>query len=158
MTLIPRRILPPQDCAALLGLIQREFAYMEGRIDPPSSMLLLTEDAIARQAKDEEVWAIGSPPVACVFLTRKGDALYVGKLAVDRAHRGQGLAGQLLDLAEERAVALGLSALELQVRIELTENHHTFAALGFSETGRTAHVGYDRPTSITYRRRVRGAS
>ena len=52
------------------------------------------------------------------------------------------------------AVALHLPVLELQTRVELTENHATFRALGFVEVARTAHPGYDRPTSITFRRPV----
>ena len=39
-------------------------------------------------------------------------------------------------------------------RIELTENHATFAALGFAKVAETAHPGYKRATSITLRRRV----
>jgi hypothetical protein len=34
------------------------------------------------------------------------------------------------------------------------ENHATFRALGFAEAGRTAHEGFDRPTSITFARPV----
>lgn len=45
-------------------------------------------------------------------------------------------------------------AIELQTRIELTVNHATFAGLGFRETERTAHDGYDRPTSITLRKEL----
>lgn len=148
----PWRCLPPCDGSALLALIQAEFAYMEGVIDPPSSMQRLTAADIAAQAESGEVWAIGHPPLACVFLTRKGDALYLGKLAVSSAHRGRGLARALVDLAAARARALGLAALELQTRVELTANHRAFAALGFAETARTAHPGYDRPTSMTLRR------
>lgn len=148
----PQRVLAPYDWASLLRLIRDEFAFMEGRIDPPSSMHRLTEDDIARQAVEGEVWVIGAPPRACVFLTRKGDALYLGKLAVAAAHRGMGLARALVDVAAERARAMGLPALELQVRVELAENQAAFAALGFAETGRTAHPGHDRPTSITMRK------
>lgn len=150
----PIRATAPYDWAALLRLIQDAFAFMDSRIDPPSSMHALTAETIAAQARSGEVWAIGSPPVACVFLTPKPDALYIGKLAVAASHRHQGLARSLIDLAETRARALDLPALELQTRIELTENHATFRALGFSETARTAHPGYDRPTSVTFRRPV----
>jgi predicted GNAT superfamily acetyltransferase len=97
---------------------------------------------------------IGAPPVACVFLTPRPQALYVGKLAVAATERGRGHARALVTLAEARARSLGLPMLELQTRVELTENHATFRALGFVETGRTAHAGYDRPTSITFRRPV----
>lgn len=150
----PYQCLEPFDWSALLSLVQAEFAYMEGRIDPPSSMLALTPQAIAEQAAKGEVWAIGTPPLACVFLTLKADALYIGKLAVAAAQRGKGLARALIDLAETRARALGNPFLELQTRVELAANQATFTALGFTEVGRTAHAGYSRPTSITYRRAV----
>ncbi len=148
----PHRAMAPYDWAAILTLIRAEFAYMEGRIDPPSSMLRLTEAAIADKADEGEVWVIGTPPRACVFLTPKGEALYLGKLAVAGAYRGQGLARQLVELAASRARARGLAAVELEVRVELVENQRAFAAMGFVETERTAHSGYDRPTSITMRR------
>ena len=140
------------DLAAVLALIRAEFAFMDGRIDPPSSMHRLTVNALADPGA--EVWAIGRPPLACIVLNAKDGALYLGKLAVARSHRGQGLARRLVDLAETRARALRLPVLELQTRVELTENHRVFTALGFAETGRTAHAGFTRPTSVTFRRPV----
>lgn len=139
------------DFSGVLRLIQTAFAYMDGRIDPPSSMRSLTPAALAEAP---EAWAIGTPPVACMVLTPKENSLYLGKLAVAATHRGQGLARQLVALAETRARALGLPAVELQTRVELIENQATFQALGFVETVRTAHAGYARPTSVTYRKPV----
>lgn len=152
--MIPYRVQAPYDWQALLALIQTEFAYMDARIDPPSSMHTLTTADLARQSTDAEIWAIGLPPIACVVLTPKPHALYVGKLAVTKTHRGQGLARQLITLAETRAHALGLPALELQVRVELTENQATFRALGFQKTAETAHPGFTRPTSFTFTKRL----
>lgn len=151
----PIRVHPDSGQAeAILDLIRRCFASMEGRIDPPSSMHRLTAETIAQHCHDGEVWIISTPPVACVFLTPKSDCLYLGKLAVDAAWRGQGLAALLVDHAMDRARALGLNAVELQVRVELVENHRAFAKMGFVKTGETAHPGYDRPTSITMQRVV----
>jgi GNAT superfamily N-acetyltransferase len=150
----PYRCVAPFDWGAILALLRAEFAYMQGVVDPPSSLNRLTEDDIAEQARTGEVWAIGTPPIACVFFTLKPQALYIGKLAVSAQHRRKGLARALMALAETRARALGLPALELQTRVELAENHATYLALGFAETERTAHQGYDRPTSVTYRKRV----
>lgn len=127
---------------------------MEGRIDPPSSMHRLTKDSIAAHCETGEAWVIGVPPIACLFLTPRDDALYLGKLAVASAHRGQGLARGLIDRAETRARALGLPALELQSRVELVENHTAFMRMGFSVSGSTAHPGFDRPASVTMRRAV----
>ena len=138
----------PFDWDAALDLIRRAFQGMEGRIDPPSSIHRFT----AQDLKQGEFWVIGTPPVACVLLTPKPHALYLGKLAVEPGLTRQGLARRLIAQAEVRARALGLPALELQTRVELTENHATFQALGFQAVGRTAHQGYDRPTSITFRK------
>lgn len=149
----PQLATDPALWPAILSLLHETFAYMEGRIDPPSSLRDLTEEALTRQTQAGEIWVIGAP-VACVFLTPKPQALYIGKLAVAASHRGQGLARRLIDLAEERAGVLRLPALELRTRVELVENQTAFRAMGFVETGRTAHHGYDRPTSITYRRPV----
>lgn len=149
----PQLATDPALWCPILDLLHEAFAYMEGRIDPPSSLRDLTPETLTRQAQLGEIWIIGAP-VACVFLTPRPGALYVGKLAVSASHRGQGLARQLIDLAETRARALNLPALELQTRVELVENQATFRALRFVEVGRTTHEGHARPTSITYRRPV----
>ncbi|NIZ14172.1 N-acetyltransferase [Phaeobacter sp. HF9A] len=159
MDLTPRRLRPDSpELALALDLIRRCFSEMDGRIDPPSSMHRLTIADLAAQAVAGEVWCLGPAPGgplrACVVLTPRPDALYLGKLAVDPATRGQGLARQLVDLAAARARASALPALELQVRVELLENHATFARLGFVKTGETTHPGYDRATSWTMRRQV----
>lgn len=146
--------LPPDDPALpkALSLIQSTFAYMDNLIDPPSSMHALTLSDLT--AAPAELWAIGTPIVACVILTPKPPALYIGKLAVAETHRGQSYAKILLDHAETRARALGLTHLELQTRVELVGNQAAFAAMGFVETARTAHKGYARPTAITYQRKI----
>lgn len=139
-----------------LGLIREAFAYMDGIIDPPSSVHRLTLAAL--QAPGTEVWAIGRPIDACMVLTPKPTVLYVGKLAVAEQARRRRLGTILLNAAEERARELGLGYLELQTRVELTGNQAAFVAMGFAEVARTAHDGYARVTSITYRRAVRGMS
>ncbi len=125
---------------------------MEGRIDPPSSIARMDVDAIARQSETGEIWVIGSPAIACIFLTPRDGALYLGKIAVASGHRNRGHARRLIAVAEDRARALGLGALELQSRVELIENHAAFAALGFRQIELTAHEGYAQPTSITFRK------
>ncbi|MBZ0130546.1 MAG: GNAT family N-acetyltransferase [Rhodobacteraceae bacterium] len=137
----------------LANLIGTAFAYMDGRIDPPSSVHRLTGEAIEAAAVTGEIWIaeIAAEPVACLFLSRKGDALYLGKLAVAEPWRGHGIARALVAKAAGRARDQGLVALELQTRVELVENHAAFRKLGFRQTGQTAHPGFDRPTSITMR-------
>ena len=147
----PHRLGPDSgDLPDVLTLIRAAFADMAGRIDPPSSMEAMTMASLAQDAARGELWVIGAPVCACVMLTPKPPVLYVGKLAVATGSRGRGLARLLIEHAERRARGLGLTALELQTRIELSDNHATFAALGFLKVGETAHPGYDRPTSLTF--------
>ncbi len=147
------------DWAAVLRLIRDAFAYMEGRIDPPSSMHMLRADDIAESARNGEVWVIedAGAPVACMVLTPKSGRLYLGRLAVAAGYRGRGLSRRLVEKAEARATALGFEVLELQSRIELVENHAIFAAMGFRNTAETRHPGFDRATSLTFQKRVGAA-
>ena len=148
------RITLPYDFAPMLALIQRSFAYMDGVIDPPSSMHHLTVEDLEQAAVEGVALVIGDPPVACALCKPLGEALYVGKIAVDADQRGQGLARALLAEAEVIAREQGLAWLELQTRVELMANHLTFAALGFEKVAESAHAGYNHPTSITMRKRV----
>jgi GNAT superfamily N-acetyltransferase len=144
------------DWDAVRTLILDAFASMEGRIDPPSSALRLTAPSMAEDAAKgalllaEQDGAL----VGCVFVRPKGDALYIGKLAVRPGLQGRGIGKALVEATRAEARALGLTMLELQTRIELVENHAAFARMGFVKSGETAHKGYDRPTSITMRATV----
>ena len=151
-------VRPPNfsDWPALLALLQAAFADMDGRIDPPSSLARLDVDALRAKAADEHLFVatVGNTLVGCAFASIRDDCVYVGKLAVAAAARRRGVARALIDAATRLARDHGRTALELQTRIELTENHATFAALGFAKVAETAHPGYTRATSITLRRRV----
>ena len=146
------RRLEASDTAALaqvLRLIQTSFAYMTGRIDPPSSMHQLTVSALAQMARDSSVLALGDPVAACLVAKPLPHALYLGKIAIASDLRGRGVLRALLGRSEELARSLSLSQLELQVRIELVENQKIFGKCGFVETARNAHPGYHRATEIT---------
>ncbi|AZO59839.1 MAG: GNAT family N-acetyltransferase [Mesorhizobium sp.] len=138
----------------LLALIRRAFAYMDRVIDPPSSAHHLTPENLKSKAGQETAFLAmeNGRIVGCVFALERADDFYVGKLAVEPSLQGQGIGGRLMQAVDDLAHRRGKQALELQTRIELTANHAAFARLGFRETGRTAHAGYDRPTSITMRK------
>ena len=152
--LVPRRMTAQGDLAAVHALLMDSFAYMEGVIDPPSSMMRMTVADLARDAAQNELWVLGDGPMACMILTVKPGTLYLGKLAVSETARGRGLARVMVDHAMRRARALGLPKVTLQVRVELTRNQAAFRAMRFVEVARTAHDGYARATSITYERPV----
>lgn len=148
---------PTTDWRAVHGLLTRSFAYMERRIDPPSSLARMDADCLASQpgmvllATDAET---GPGLVGCLFARPRGGALYLGKIAVEPAYQGRGAGRALVDAAEAVARREGIAALELQTRIELVENHAAFTAMGFEKTAETAHPGFDRPTSVTMRKRL----
>lgn len=141
------------DWWAVHALLTDAFAGMHDRIDPPSSLLRMDTEALSRSGAPLAA-VDGSRLIGCLVMTPKAPALYLSKLAVATEARRSGIAAQLINAAAAEARARGLGWLELQTRVELIENHRTFEALGFAEVGRTAHPGYDRSTSITYRRRA----
>ena len=143
------------DAAAFLLLLKKAFAYMDGRIDPPSSLHRMTPQDVINFAEKEALLAVYGThgrPVACLFATLRPDHVYLGKWAVDPAHQGQGYGQSLLKKVEQLARDRGAAYLLLETRIGLADNHAAFAHLGFREVGRTSHPGFDRPTSVTMRR------
>lgn len=149
----------PTDFSAwhdLLALLQGAFAYMESRIDPPSSLNRMGVEDLRAKAKEETliVATEGNEIIGCAFAAIRDDCVYVGKVAVANSARRKGVARELMATAEGVARNNQRHFLELQTRFELVENYQTFAALGFEKVAETAHPGYDRPTSITMRKRV----
>lgn len=141
------------DWPDLFTLLAACFGPMEGRITPRSSFTRMTPESLRMMASHNDVFLIRAPgPIACLFGQAQGSAYYLSKLATSPEHRGQGLARALIKAASTRAKSLGCTALTLQTRVELIENHATFRALGFTQSGETCHPGFDRPTSMTFRR------
>lgn len=144
------------DWPQLLSLLRESFAYMDSRIDPPSSLARMGIDEFKAKAADETliVATEGQNLIGCAFAALRDECVYVGKVAVVQSARGRGVARAMFGAAEALARNNGRRFLELQTRIELVENHATFGALGFEKVAETAHPGYNRPTSITMRKRV----
>ncbi|MGI1663050.1 GNAT family N-acetyltransferase [Palleronia sp. KMU-117] len=145
-----------EDWAGLHDLLAQCFGPMEGRIAPPSSFAAMTPDTLRAKAAGEVLILAhdGDRLVGCAFCAPRIDHLYLGKLAVAPLHRRQGVLRRMLAEADAVARRRGLPALVLKTRVELAETHATFAALGFQQTGTEAHPGFDRPTSLAFRRAV----
>jgi len=143
------------DWPALLAFIHEAFAYMNGRIDPPSSLHRLSANDLAGKAMQEVLLLVRegedleSNLLGCMFCRQEGMRLYIGKLAVAHSNRGQGIGRLLLRHAHRLAKRKGCKLLELEARVELVENHKTFERWGFVKTSENAHAGYPSPTSIT---------
>lgn len=152
------RIVPlPADFAdwtGLLALISTAFAFMDAIIDPPSSAKDLSMQSLTDKAKHETCFIArdGDRLVGCIFASERPNYVYIGKLAIAPSHQKQAIGRALLQAVEDHARAIRKTTLELQTRVELTGNQAAFRRLGFREILRTAHAGYDRPTSITMRK------
>ena len=142
--------------APLTQLLHEAFRYMEGRIDPPSSLESIGIEAFKKKAQDEILIVAHDDGklVGCAFGALRNDCAYLSKVAVALTSRRQGITRSMFKAADEIARQHGKPFLELQTRIELIENQVTFGTLGFVKVAETAHPGYSRTTSITMRRRV----
>ncbi|MCW0001225.1 GNAT family N-acetyltransferase [Pararhizobium sp. YC-54] len=143
------------DWDALLALILSSFAYMQPRIDPPSSALHLTLQSLAEKARVEKAYAALDKGrlLGCVFCKPEPpDCVYIGKLAVSPDAQGKGVGRLLLQAAEAYAAECGLSCLRLETRIELAENHLVFGKWGFVRTAEGCHHGFARPTFVEMRK------
>ena len=135
-------------------LLRAAFASMAGRIAPPSSLTTMTQADVAAKIASEDFFVIQSDgrPIACVFGHSETGAYEVGKLAVAHSHLRQGLARALIDHAGAHAKSLGHTTLQLYARVELTENHAVYRALGFTQTATFTHDGFAKPTAFIFQR------
>lgn len=133
-------------------LLDHAFAYMDGVIDPPSSLKTMTAEILQKNAQQGWFWSASLPGclAGCLFGSQQDDAFYISKLAVDPDMRGRGLGAQLIAAAEHYAAQTDHRLLRLDSRVELTRNHRFFKALGFVEIGRKSHPGFTSPTSICF--------
>ena len=141
------------DWRELHDLLASSFAFMADRIDPPSSLDRMTREDLRRKARVETLFLARTDNaiIGCLFAHDEGGSLYIGKLAVAERMRGQGIARRLVNAAIRLAKERGAFGVELQTRIELTENRATFERMGFQKVSESAHEGYQRPTSIRMR-------
>lgn len=121
---------------AVLTLIRRSFAYLETRLGHPAKSAELTVEDLINSATDGPVFiaSLNAQPIGCLFCRPSRDvecAFYIGRLAVDEAHRGKGLARKLIEVAADHARDAGYTALTLDTGKVLTELHARFERLGF---------------------------
>ncbi|MEO0341840.1 MAG: GNAT family N-acetyltransferase [Pseudomonadota bacterium] len=112
----------------------------------------LTEEDIRVECANGAVWVLGDPAFATMLVKERQSWLYLSKLAANESRRGQGLARILVEHAAIYAKDMNLKGIELETRVELTENHTAFGRMGFVKTGEGIHECFDRPTYIVMRR------
>ncbi len=146
------------DAPLLAATIAAAFEQYRGRLVPESGAFRETAGGIADELKKGAGAFIaerGGETLGCVMTKPMEGDLYFGRLSVLPAARGLGIAKQLVEAIEAAARARGLAGVRLGVRVVLTDNQQLFASMGYRETGREAHPGFDHPTSINMRKPLR---
>jgi GNAT superfamily N-acetyltransferase len=144
------RPLVADEADAIATLIRHAFCRLSVEPDPPPSARRESPDVVRAILEagggagiDADGWL-----VACVLWQPKPPGLYMGRLAVDPAHRGRGHARRLVAAAERAAREGGHGVLWLSTRLVLEDNRSLFASCGFIEGERHAHPGYTQPTFV----------
>jgi predicted N-acetyltransferase YhbS len=152
------RTLVAGDAEAVAALIRAAFASQSVVTDPPPSALRVTGADVAAHllgGGGAVAEAAGGLAGAALWIEQDG-GLYLGRLAVTTPWRGRGIARALVAAAETAARAMGLPRLHLSTRLVLRDNRRLFAACGFVEVTREAHLGYAAPTFVNMEKFVVG--
>lgn len=147
-------------CSALL-IESARWARARGMPLWPEAQLSVA--ALTRHYRPEEFrlgWLNGEP-VATMVMQREdrlfwpraqaGEALYLHKLAVSRAHAGQGLAQAMLRAAVEETRAAGRPFLRLDTAAERPKLRAIYEDFGFQERGERELRGF---RAVLYELRV----
>jgi ribosomal protein S18 acetylase RimI-like enzyme len=126
---------------------QAIFAALD--IDPPSSVLKETKADFAARLRDEACFIVETDGklAGSIFCAVKGDALYIGRLAVAPEWRRRGIANTLIEAAKEEARRGGAKRITLGARIMLPGNVALFRRHDFLVVRETCHPGFTTPTS-----------
>jgi GNAT superfamily N-acetyltransferase len=131
------------DVPTIRAIVQDAYGhYVERMGRAPAPMTADYDRAVA----DGNVWvlAIGDEVGGLVILRTEADHLLIGNLAVARAHQGLGFGRRLLELAERRALQLGIDDLRLYTNALMHENLAIYAKLGWQEYDRREEDGFRR--------------
>ncbi|MBS0538851.1 MAG: GNAT family N-acetyltransferase [Proteobacteria bacterium] len=152
------RAATPADAPVIAATIAAAFEQYRGKLVPESGAFRETAEGIARELAKGAGAIVAEQDgsvVGCVMTKCEEGDLYFGRLSVLPAARGLGLAGKLIAAVEADARARQLPGVRLGVRIALPANQKLFQSLGYRETSREAHPGFDHPTSINMRKALK---
>lgn len=146
MTSVRLREAGAADAPVLARLLQEAFEEYRGKLDPPSSAHGKTAEAVLRELEGGGALLaeVEGVPVGCVFFHPKEDHLYLDRLAVLPAHRGAGVARELMDAVEAKAQG----PVRLSVRWSLAAQQAYYARRGYVFHAYGTHSGYAQPTFV----------
>lgn len=135
----------PSDGDAIRQIVLNAYTPWIERIGKPPGPML---DDYGRRIADRQVWVAeaGAGIVGLIVLEDAGDAVLLDNVAVAPTAHGMGYGRALLAFAKLEARRRGCRSLRLYTHVLMTENLAIYHRLGFIDTGRVCHDGYDRIT------------
>jgi ribosomal protein S18 acetylase RimI-like enzyme len=140
------RLAVSADLASVRACVHAAYAHYVPRIgQAPAPMSADYAALIDRRT----VWVLLGPDatlhgVLVMLPEPEHDAMFIENVAVHPDHQHEGLGRRLLEFAEQRAQAAGLSALTLYTHERMEENIAIYRHLGFEETDRRQDHGFRR--------------
>ena len=127
------REVTPADIPALAAMINSAFSietFLEGtRTDEDRLAAMMRKGAIL--AAEESAGRL----LGCVYAEVRGARGYLGQLAVDPAHQGEGLGRLIVKAAEDHLRRQGCEAVEITVLSLRPELPPIYRRFGYVETG-----------------------
>jgi GNAT superfamily N-acetyltransferase len=131
------------DASAVRAVVDAAYSVYVPRIGRgPAPM---TAD-YAQLIADGDVWVSDEDGtvVGILVIRAAGDALELENVAVAPERQGHGHGRALIAFAEQKALELGLAAVELYTNEAMVENVQLYPRLGYAEVGRRVEDGYRR--------------
>ena len=139
----PIRVTPatPDDAPLVRQIMLAAFEQFRGTLEPPSSALdeTIADTRRAIEAGGAALAWVGDAAVGSARCEPCPAYLYVGRVAVLPEQRGRGIASALMDFMDDRARALGLPEVRVEVRLALPDNVAFFRRLGFLTVSEQPH-------------------
>jgi predicted N-acetyltransferase YhbS len=138
------------DIPTIIAVTRAAFEEYASWLNPPSSVPSETPEKLrAKLASGQGVLALaGDQVVGSVYYSPEDEYVYLGRLAVLPAYRGQGIGTALVAEVERRARALGRPRVRLGVRVALPHLRARYERLGYRVYEERSHPGFAEPTYL----------
>ena len=116
-------------------------AYIAAYVPMLGYIPLPAEEDYVPRIERGEVWllACGDSDIGVAVLEERRDHLLVYSIAVRPTEQGSGHGRALLDFADQRAAALGLTVIRLYTNMRMEKNIALYRRHGYVETGTRPH-------------------
>ena len=150
MTQFTVRTATADDATTIVAIMHAAFQEYQGVLDPPSGVHKESAETI-RLKMERARWFLADADertVGCVMVEPRDGYMYLGRLAVLPAYRGQGIGAHLMDRVEAYARELGFTRVRLGVRLVLADMRAAYERRGYVFAETHTHEGYAEPTYV----------